>query len=347
MLLVDRELVERVRGAQAGTELLGVVQSAVELEHATIPPYLTAYYTLRPGRNDEIATAVRAVAVEEMLHMTIAGNLLLALGGRPRIAFPEFVPPYPTTLPLNLGESVKVPIAAFSRGLVHDVFMRIEEPAHPLEFPTRAVEAVAGPPPATIGEFYAALTEKIVDLGDAAFVGDPARQVVDNAWFPADQLFPLVDVDSAASALTMIAEEGEGTSSSPLDQEGELAHFYRFAELWHGHRLVPDADAEHGYSYTGSRIDFDPAGVWPMPANPHLSDYPADTRPRLVATRFTDSYTRLLTALQETFDGRRENLDTAIGLMFEMRLLALEVLATPDEHGRPTGLCFQFGTNVA
>ena len=53
MLLVDRELVERVRGAQAGTELLGVVQSAVELEHATIPPYLTAYYTLRPGRNDE------------------------------------------------------------------------------------------------------------------------------------------------------------------------------------------------------------------------------------------------------------------------------------------------------
>ena len=58
MLLVDRELVERVRGAQAGTELLGVVQSAVELEHATIPPYLTAYYTLRPGRNDEIATAV-------------------------------------------------------------------------------------------------------------------------------------------------------------------------------------------------------------------------------------------------------------------------------------------------
>ena len=82
-----------------------------------------------------------------------------------------------------------------------------------------------------------------------------------------------------------------------------------------------------------------------MPANPHLGDYPANTRPRLVATRFTDAYTRLLTALQETFDGIRENLDTAIGLMFEMRLLALEVLATPDEQGRPTGLCFQFGTN--
>ena len=346
MLTIDSGLVDGVRDARAGDDLCRFLQSALELEHSTIPPYLTAYYTLRPGTNDEIAEAVRGVAVEEMLHMTIAGNLILALGGRPRIATAAFVPRYPTTLPMNIGSALQVPLAPYSTELVRDVFLRIEEPENPLDFPARASFAAGAPRFATIGEFYAALVEKIVELGDGAFVGDPALQVVDPSWFPADQLFRLVDVSSAVSALTMITEEGEGTTTSPLDREGELAHYYRFAELSHGRRLVPDSSVPEGYSYSGAPVPFDPAQVWPMPANPEIEHYPPRTRARLVAEQFAGTYTRLLHALQQAFSGEPGALDAALGLMFELRLVAQDVLATPDADWRPTGLCFQYRPQV-
>ena len=342
MLTIDRGLVDGVRDARAGDALCRFLQSALELEHSTIPPYLTAYYTLRPGTNDDIAAAVRGVAVEEMLHMTIAGNLILALGGRPRIADARFVPCYPTTLPMNIGSALEVPIAPYSPELVRDVFLRIEEPEDPLDFPVRVASAAGAEQFATIGEFYAALGEKIVELGDGAFVGDPALQVVDPSWFPADQLFRIVDVSSAVTAITLITEEGEGTTTSPLDREGELAHYYRFAELSHGRRLVPDSAVPEGYSYSGAPVPFDPSQVWPMPANPRVEDYPPESRSRFMAEQFAGTYTRLLQALQQAFSGEPAALDAALGLMFELRLVAQDVLATPDADGRPTGLCFQY-----
>jgi hypothetical protein len=61
-----------------------------------------------------------------------------------------------------------------------------------------------------------------------------------------------------------------------------------------------------------------------------------------VAERFTDCYTRLLQALQSAFDGASGGLRPALGLMFELRLLAQDALATPDADGRPTGLCFRY-----
>lgn len=341
MLEVDRRLLSGLRGAQRGTDLHEFVQSALELEHSTIPPYLTAYYTLRPGTNDDIAAAVRGVVIEEMLHMMIAANLLLALGGRPRIADPGFVPDYPTLLPMSVGDSLVVGLAPYSPALVRDVFMRIEEPEQPLEFPTGP--AIAGDETfATIGQFYEALREKVVDLGEEAFVGDPLAQVVDRTWFPADQLFPIVDVDTAVRALALVVEEGEGTTRSPLDEEGEPAHYYRFAELSHGRRLVPDVAVAGGFSFSGPTVPFDPQGVWPMPPNPKADHYPPGSRSRFMAERFADAYTRLLQALQQTVEGAPESLAAALGLMFELRLVAQETLATPDPSGRPTGLCFEY-----
>ena len=59
------------------------LQWAIELEHATIPPYLSALYSIDPARNPEVAEVVRSVFVEEMLHLLLAANLLNAVGGRP------------------------------------------------------------------------------------------------------------------------------------------------------------------------------------------------------------------------------------------------------------------------
>ncbi|WP_244919266.1 ferritin-like protein [Nostoc commune] len=38
---------------------------AMKIEHATIPPYMTALYSIKPGTNLEAFHIIRAVAVEE------------------------------------------------------------------------------------------------------------------------------------------------------------------------------------------------------------------------------------------------------------------------------------------
>src|SRR5687768_12916112 len=64
-------------------DLREYLQVAMQLEHATIPPYLMALYTIRPGTNPDAVRILRVVAIEEMLHLTLAANLLNAVGGIP------------------------------------------------------------------------------------------------------------------------------------------------------------------------------------------------------------------------------------------------------------------------
>ena len=73
--------------------------AALQLEHATIPPYLTALYSIRPGTNADAYHVLRVTAVEEMLHLTLAANVLNAVGGTPDLTQPGFVPEYPAYLP--------------------------------------------------------------------------------------------------------------------------------------------------------------------------------------------------------------------------------------------------------
>src|ERR1700692_3696635 len=77
--------------------LRALLQSAIKLETSTIPPYFCAYFTLKPGTNQEVAEVIRSVVKEEMLHMSIAANILIAIRGAPVINHPSFIPTYPGT----------------------------------------------------------------------------------------------------------------------------------------------------------------------------------------------------------------------------------------------------------
>lgn len=57
------------------------LKQALRLEHATIPPYLTALYSIKPGKNVDAFHIIRQVAVEEMLHLSLVSNVLNAVGG--------------------------------------------------------------------------------------------------------------------------------------------------------------------------------------------------------------------------------------------------------------------------
>ena len=47
-------------------------------------------------------------------------------------------------------------------------------------------------------------------------------------------LIAVTDVDSAVQAINLIVEQGEGTTTSPLDPQDDPAHYYRFAEVYYG-----------------------------------------------------------------------------------------------------------------
>ena len=103
MLRIERAAVEAVDSATSAEDLVGLVQEAMRLEFATIPPYLTAMLSLKPGQNRDIWWAIHDVVVDEMLHLLIGCNLLNALGGRPVLDDRKFVPKYPGTLPLGIA----------------------------------------------------------------------------------------------------------------------------------------------------------------------------------------------------------------------------------------------------
>jgi len=147
------------------------LQTAVEIELATIPIYLYTYYSLvRNNTSGENLDAVQqfvnkaggmimSVAVEEMLHMSLSANIYFALCGTAPQIYKKSPGPYPTGLPYHSPEGppgpeagshrsspVSIPLARFSyEQLWH--FLQIEYP-----------EAVDAWPEDrnwnTIGQFY-------------------------------------------------------------------------------------------------------------------------------------------------------------------------------------------------
>lgn len=340
MIKLQPGIISGIRAAGSADELGVYLQSAVELEHSTIPPYLTAMFSLRPGANTQIARNIREIVIEEMLHMTIAANILIAIGGSPSIDRPDFVPNYPGPLPMNIGD-LQVGIEAFSIGLVKGTFMDIEEPEHPIPVKEKAA-ALAAPQFATIGAFYDAIKEQIKALGPSIFVKTGAPpQVVNANWFSPDRLYAITDVETACRAIDLIKLEGEGTSESPFQSPGDPAHFYRFGEIVAGREVV---ETPTGFAYAGDPILFDPAGVWPLRPNCKIADFPPNTHARTRIESFAYNYSALLNALHNAFNGDPAQLDAAVGLMYDLRVGAVALMETDtgDGSGQTVGPSFEY-----
>ncbi|MDO7874759.1 ferritin-like protein [Hymenobacter sp. ASUV-10] len=309
------------------------LQSAIKLEHSTIPPYLYALYSLKPGYNEEIRQLIHSIVSEEMLHMSLACNILNAIGGQPNIDSPGFIPTYPGPLPGTVEHGLIVPLKPFSLELLSSVFMVIEEPENPLHFPQQRLMSGEVPETRTIGQFYDAIKQALLAHGKDWFTGNPDLQV--SSWgIPA-----VTDLTSALAAIDLIVEQGEGTKDSPLDPEDEPAHYYRFAEIYYGHQLrpnpnvQPDTPPNQKYIYDGPVIPFDPAGVWPALTNPRLQDYAPGSIPLYACQNFSYTYTGVLKALHKTFNGQPDYLRTAIGLMESLKAQAQIIMATPAALG--------------
>jgi hypothetical protein len=316
------------------------LQSAVELEHATIPPYLYALYSLDEHKNALIVEIIRSVVIEEMLHMTLASNVLNALGGDTEVGNPGFVPTYPGALPGGVEHDLTVHLAPFSMQQLQ-TFLQIERPEDPLQFPVLAKSATD--PEITIGQFYTAISDAIGQLGDGAFAPAPRNQV-------GPDLMPgaivVTDVASAQEALRIIIEQGEGTATSPEEIDGDrLAHYYRFLQIEKGKLLVPTPGQPSGWAYAGAPVVLDPSGVYAAPTDPgYPTPYPPGSAQAFANDNFNYTYTTLLFALRDLFSGRNDTaqMNRTIGLMMSLKGQAKAMMAGLPNPAVVSGPTFQY-----
>jgi hypothetical protein len=109
--------------------LQDLLQTAILIEHSTIPPYLTALYSIKDGTNILPSQIIRSVAVEEMLHMIMVCNVMNAVSIQPSVNRPQNYPNYPMKLPLNVD--FYVGLETFSSNSIA-TFIAIESPSNPL-----------------------------------------------------------------------------------------------------------------------------------------------------------------------------------------------------------------------
>ena len=88
--------------------------------------------------------------------------------------------------------------------------------------------------------------------------------------------------------------------------------------------------------FLGYPIVFDPDGVWPLPHNPSLSDYPVGSQARFLAEDFVRLYWKLMYELQLTFSGQPEKIDGTVSAMFLLRLKAQELVKVQVNKGDPS-----------
>lgn len=333
MLKLSAKIVQEIHSATEIAVLHKYLQSAIELEHATIPPYLTGLYSIKLNSNQEAAKIILSVVRQEMLHMTIAANVLNAIGGHPVINQPGFIPTYPGPLPMNVDDGLIVNLQPLSKDVLKNTFMRIEEPEDPINFPVKTNFTLLETQQfATIGQFYQAIIDKLEEFGPGCITGDCRQQVVNTQWFPSTQLFAIANLDDAVKGLTLIVQQGEGTSKSPLDPEDTPAHYYRFAEIFYGKRLVKDPSEPKGYSYSGESIPLEEDKIWNLVENSKAENYQPGTNARRLVNQFNYTYTSLLNGLHKTFNGEPNYLNTVMGLMFELKLQAQEMVEITDPY---------------
>jgi len=357
LIVMETESETSQVGVRMRTPLVGTITSldslrqhlqwALELEHSTIPPYLCALYSIEPGRNLEAVEVMSSIVVEEMLHLTLAANLLNAVGGRPLLDMPQMLPGYPRSLP-HSDRSFEISLFRFGPEAI-ETFLKIEQPS-----------SASGPPEGdnyeTIGQFYQSiergLRELSTTLGEAnVFCGEPTRQVTDQHFYSGGGRIIAVDsLATALAALEEIVEQGEGAGHAQVwdgdsdvfhPDRDQVAHYYRFRELQLGRRYRRGDTPRSGP--TGGPISIDWSAVRPMRSNPRSADHVMGSPIRFAQEQFNHSYCALLQRLEEALNGAPQILRAAIAAMYTLKAPAQALMQMPVEDGLATaGPTFEY-----
>jgi hypothetical protein len=333
------------------TELRDCFQTAIELEHSTIPPYLCALYSIKEGTNQAASAIIRSVVVEEMLHMILAANILNAIGGKPKINAKNFIPAYPGSLP-DSDNSFIIDLAKFSRETI-EVFLKIEKPAH-----TKAHPKAKGYH--TIGQFYEALMIGLEYVNDntpgGIFVKDAEQQkkqiTPEHYYGSGGMIVPVYTIKEARMAIEEIVGQGEGIDDTIDDSDEKLfgqgieyAHYFRFNEVLQEQMYCEKDTPKSGP--TGEKIVVEWDAVHNMKTNPKMKDYKDQPELYEKARSFNQTYTSLLNNIHEACNGDPGQLMKGVGLMYQLKYKALELMNIPlADDGTMAGPTFEYDLEV-
>ncbi|CAE6525791.1 unnamed protein product [Rhizoctonia solani] len=211
------------------------LQAALCLELSTIPLYLFAGYSINTEGNNKgveksAQKTILGIVKEEMLHLTIVGNCLTALGGRPQLYGEAFAPTYPSRI---LYEGVLMTLAPARQTQIEN-FMELEQP---VDLPTtkgqnQPIIGWEAPTYKSIGDFYQHIIKGIEKLDARITNGifDPNSEK--RQWGPADSGAPphiaiIKDKTSALQQLNLVIAQGEGGPKEPLPD----SHYGKFLAL--------------------------------------------------------------------------------------------------------------------
>ena len=324
------------------------LQLAIGVEFGTLPPYLYALYTIAPGTNPEASRLIRTVVLEEMVHMCLACNILNALGGDPLIQ----VQHYPGPLPGDIGPPGEGPLwlhlYRFSPEAM-DQGMKIEKPVDAPNFP---VTGVGEPPPTsvTIGQFYALLDRFLSTLPADDWM--PNRNQLSDTQFFSGQIFAVNNYADAKRAIEGIVSEGEGSRQStkydPLDFQGDVAHYFRFGEIFNN-KVLTKTETDPFYTFGPTELGVDWAGAYPAIKDPATHNFSLDPPAAQVAQQACNqAFSAMIDRLQLAVRGRPGALGEAVRYMFDLRLAALHAMTVPLADGvQVAGPAFQYVSPVA
>lgn len=222
---------------------------AAQLEMSTIPLYLYAAYSIETKGHSQWAPGISAfrtiisIVLEEMLHLALVRNLMLAIGAGDQITFYDrkFMPTYPSLMAHRVPD-LELHLERCTTGLIDRVFMPLELPAE------HGAKAQPGQFK-TIGQFYKSIREGFWYLNDhdselwsQAKASKPYQYV--GAYWNRDGGGDSVVVHNLRSALTamdIIVDQGEGVNpdkaSVPIDPINptpgldELSHYAKFKRI--------------------------------------------------------------------------------------------------------------------
>jgi Ferritin-like len=315
-------------------------QLALQVEFTTIPPYLTALYSIVDPGSDAYQT-LRSVVVEEMFHVNQAANLIVAIGGRPKFTG-EAAPVYPCYLPH--ANPKRTPFIALSRASVEvfaGTFCGIETPAPPH----------AAPQPNqydTIAQLYEVLRNGleryVATHPDGPLLFDPSagtRQRTDIYLGKFGGTPVLVrDIETAKFGIEQIMQQGEGSIPEaqpmiPDSRWGTYNYYGQRTDGTYGPILGTPFEMSHFRKFRKIALDVAnfPA-TRPITSNPQRADFTNDTA-RNLAEMFDTAYSIMLDALEGSFaapvSGKPDPFFAlALPLMHQvMPKLARQLMTTP------------------
>ncbi|WJV64584.1 ferritin-like domain-containing protein [Pectobacteriaceae bacterium C52] len=326
--------------AQELADIRTLLQKAMVLEHATIPPYLTMLYSLDEHIDNRVPDVIRSVVIEEMLHFVLVANILNAIGGTPTVNSPDFLPDYPAPLPYGIDD-IEIQLHAFSQHAIAQA-MQIEHPKHirPEVIASHVCSDM------TIGEFYIYIASRlraaVATFGESAvFCGDPQRQICPEQfqYNQGSRVITVLNLENAVKAIRLISHQGEGTAHSIWrSEDNELAHYFRFNEIHCERRYTLDDTIASGP--TGEPLEIPWHSAVKTHSGAKVSDYP-EGEARKAIIRFNRHYCELLENLQTGLTGKPQKLMPAVIAMCSLRDDFRAITANPypgdsEYHCAPT-----------